>query len=107
MASNARMNPTLEYERIMNISQPPPARQSDHTRTSLVLRVLIALAACLLFMLGFASMKNGTAADPVTWAGGLLAGASVFFLADILLAFLVVAIPPGLFILSLVALLAR
>jgi hypothetical protein len=38
---------------------------------------------------------------------GLFAGTCVFVLADLLVAFLVVAIPPGLFILSLVGLLAR
>jgi hypothetical protein len=107
MASHARMNPILEYNRTMKLSQPPLARQPDHTRTSLVFRVLVALAACVLVMLGFAWMQTGGADSSLTWGAALLAGGCVFVLADILLAFLVVAIPPGLFILWLAGLLAR
>jgi uncharacterized membrane protein YdjX (TVP38/TMEM64 family) len=91
----------------MNISQATSTRQPDATRTSMSFRVLAAVATCLLVVVGLASMQPGAASSPLTWGAALLAGGVVFVLADVLLAFLVVAIPPGLFILSLAGLLAR
>jgi hypothetical protein len=105
MAPHARMNPMLECERTMKISPLSPASLPDDTRTSIAFRVLIAFATCLLVVLGFASMQNGAAADPLTWGAALLASGCVFVLADIVLSCLIVAIPPGLFVLALVALL--
>jgi hypothetical protein len=99
------MNPVLEYESTMNISQPPPARHPDHARTSLAFRVLVTVVTCPLVVLGLASLQDGSATNPLTWAAALLAGGCVFVLADVLLAFLVVGIPPGLFVLSLIGLL--
>jgi hypothetical protein len=89
----------------MNISPLSLAALPDDTRTSIAFRVLIAIATCLLVVVGFGSMQNGAAAHPLSWGAGLLVGGCVFVLADILLALLVVAIPPGLFVLALVALL--
>jgi hypothetical protein len=105
MAPHARMNPILERDRTMKISQPPSARQTDDTRTSMAFRVLIAVATCLPIVVGFTSAQNRDAANPLLWSAALLVGGCVFVLADILLAFLVVCIPPGLFVLALVALL--
>ncbi|MGJ7916160.1 hypothetical protein ACI48D_11855 [Massilia sp. LXY-6] len=101
------MNPILDYDSTMKISQLPPAQQPDYTRTRIAFRVLVAVATCLLVVLGSVSIQNGTAPSPLTSGGALLAGGCVFVLADILRAFLVVAIPPGLFILSLAGLLAN
>jgi RsiW-degrading membrane proteinase PrsW (M82 family) len=101
------MNPILEYEKTMNTSPLSSARQPDDTRASMAFRVLVAVVTCLLVVLGLISIQNGAAAEPLAWAAGLLVGGCVFVLADILLAFLVVAIPPGLFVLSLAGLLAR
>jgi hypothetical protein len=91
----------------MKISQAPSTRQPDDTRTSMPFRVLAAVATCLLVVLGFASMQSGAATSVLTWGVALLASGCVFVLADILLAFLVVGIPPGLFILWLTGLLTR
>jgi hypothetical protein len=101
------MHPILEYDRTMKTSQAPTTRQPDDTRASIAFRVVAAVATCLLVVLGSASMHGGAAADSLTWFTGLLAGGCVFVLADILLAVLVVGIPPGLFVLALVGLLSR
>lgn len=68
-------------------------------------RVLAAAVTCLLVVLCFASMQNGATSSTMTWGAALLLGGCVFVLADILLAFLVVAVPPGLFVLALIGLL--
>jgi hypothetical protein len=100
----------------MKISLSPSVKQPDETRTSIVFRVAVAVASCLFVALGSVSMGSIATVAPLTWMTGLLAGACVFVLlagacvfvlADLLLACLVVAIPPGLFILSLAALLVR
>lgn len=67
-------------------------------------RVLMAVATCLLALLGAATMQNAPVSGPLAWGEVLLAGGCVFVLADYLLALLVVAIPPGLFVLALVGL---
>jgi hypothetical protein len=90
----------------MKISLSPSVQQPDEARTSIVFRVAVAVASCLFVALGSVSMGS-IATVPLTWVAGLLAGACVFVLADLLLACLVVAIPPGLFMLSLAALLVR
>jgi hypothetical protein len=105
MAPQVRMNPILDCERTMKISPLSPAAPPDDTRTSIAFRVLIAVATCLLVVLGFASMQKGAAAHPLTLGAALLASGCVFVLADVLLACLIVAIPPGLFVLAFVALL--
>jgi hypothetical protein len=101
------MFPNLDYATAMKISQPPSVQQPDETRTSIIFRVVVAVASCLFVLLGPAPIQSAATAHPLAWAAGLLAGACVFVLADLLLAILVVAIPPGLFILSLAALLAH
>jgi hypothetical protein len=65
-------------------------------------RVLLVVATCLLVALGSTSMQNDLVSGPFAWSAALLAGACVFVLADYLLALLVVAIPPGLFVLALI-----
>jgi hypothetical protein len=107
MAFHARMNPILEHAKTMKTPPLSSARQPDDTRTSMAFRLLAAAVTCLLVVLCFASMQHGAASSTMTWGAALLLGGCVFVLADMLLAFLVVAIPPGLFILSLVGLLAR
>jgi hypothetical protein len=91
----------------MKISLSPSVQQPDETRTSIVFRVAVAVASCLFVALGSVSMGSIATVAPLSWVAGLLAGACVFVFADLLLACLVVAIPPGLFILSLAALLIR
>jgi hypothetical protein len=89
----------------MKTSPLSPAALPDDTRTSIAFRVLTAVATCPLVVLGFASVQSGAAANPLIWGAALLASGCVFALTDILLAFLVVGIPPGLFVLALLALL--
>jgi hypothetical protein len=90
----------------MKISQLSSARQPDDTRTSTAFRVLVAVATCFLVVLGLATQDNPVS-GPLAWGAALLAGGCVFILADGLLAFLVIGIPPGLFVLALAGLLAH
>jgi hypothetical protein len=101
------MNPFSEYDRDMKISQPSSARQRDDTRASMAFRVMVSIATCLLVVLGSTTMQNAPVCGPLAWGAVLLAGGCAFVLADHLLAFLVVALPPGLFVLALVGLMTH
>lgn len=74
------------------------------TRTSVAFRAWMAALAAAAVMLGLQTTLGAVVASPLAWGGALLAAASVAVFADSLLALIVVALPAGLFIGSLAAL---
>jgi hypothetical protein len=76
-------------------------------RTSFAFRLSASLATALLILAATTSLLDLDITEAPAWGLALLSGAGLFFLSDLLLPVLVVAIPPGMFVLALVGLLRR
>lgn len=76
-------------------------------RTSTAFRAWAAVLAAASVVLAFYLLHPAGLAKPLPWACAILAGSFVFAFADILLAFFVVALPPGLLIATLAGMMLR
>lgn len=85
----------------MNAPSSRSSATSSATRPSLAFRLSTALLAGLFVMLLLGRL------DGFTSAAALAAALGVFALSSILLSFLILAIPPGLFVLAMAGLLVR
>lgn len=99
MSSNA-----LEHHQDMTPTLAGTTRHPENVRTSLPFRLTTAVVTGLLALLGASALDSIEAGSMAAWGMALLAGGCVFVFSDLLLPLLVVAIPPGLFILTLVGL---
>jgi hypothetical protein len=85
----------------MNLPSIPTSNQSPATKPSLAFRLSSAVLVGLLAMVLYGHLSI------TAFAGAITAAFCVFILSDILLSFLILAIPPGLLVLALAGLLAR
>ena len=76
-------------------------------RTSFAFRLSVAIAGAFLVLVATTTLLGLDITEAPAWGLALLSGAGLFFLSDLLLPVLVVAIPPGMFVLALVGLLRR
>ena len=84
-----------------------PTQTPRATHTSFAFRLSAALATALLVLAAASALLGLDATGAPAWGLAMLSGAGLFFLSDLLLPVLVVAIPPGMFVLALVGLLRR
>ena len=94
----------MAHRNHLNTAPAAALQDPNITRPSLPFRWLTAVVTCLLVLLLVETNRAAGASHALPWAMALIAGAGVFVFSHLLLALLVVAIPPGLAILGIIGL---